>query len=139
MACEIGVSSGGEMVKDKFYYYNLTETIIGCAYRVGTTLGNGFLEKVYENALKIEMGTAGLSVVSQFPMSVLYQDQVVGDYYADMVVEDEIVIELKAVKKIEDIHFAQCQNYLKATGMKLGLLINFGGDRVQVRRVANGI
>ena len=127
------------MVKDKAYYDSLTEEIIGCAYKVGTALGSGFLEKVYENALAIELTDTGLIVETQKPIKVFYQEQTVGDYFADMLVENDIIVELKAVKAIENIHFAQCQNYLKATGKKLGLVINFGGEKVNVRRVVNGI
>ena len=127
------------MVKDKSYYDSLTEEIIGCAYKVGNALGSGFLEKVYENALSIELADAGLSVETQKPITVYYRGQTVGEYFADMLVENDIIVELKAVKNIENIHFAQCQNYLKATGKKLGLVINFGGEKVNVRRLVNGI
>ena len=127
------------MVKDKAYYDSLTEEIIGCAYKVGTALGSGFLEKVYENALAIELTDTGLIVETQKPIKVFYQEQTVGEYFADMLVENDIIVELKAVKAIENIHFAQCQNYLKATGKKLGLVINFGGEKVNVRRMVNGI
>ena len=127
------------MIKDGAYYKSLTEQIIGCAYTVGNNLGCGFLEKVYEKALAIELVDSGLSIETQEPIKVYYSGNVVGEYFADIVVEDEIILELKAVKKIENIHFAQCQNYLKATGKKLGLLINFGGERIQVKRVANGV
>jgi GxxExxY protein len=127
------------MVKDKAYYDALAKTIISCAYKVGNVLGCGFLEKVYENALVIELVAAGLCVVRQQPIKVSYAGQIVGDYIADIVIEDEIIVELKAVKRIENIHFAQCQNYLKATDKRLGLIINFGEEKVTVRRVANGI
>jgi GxxExxY protein len=127
------------MIKDKVYYDNLTELIIHCAYKVGNNLGSGFLEKVYENALVIELAASGLNVETQKPILVLYAGEVVGEYFADILVDDDIIIELKAVKAIENIHFAQCQNYLKATGKKLGLIINFGEEKVRVRRVANGV
>ncbi len=127
------------MVRDKAYYDALVDSIVSCAYKVSRTLGCGFLEKVYENSLNIELTAAGLNIETQKMIKVHYEGQIVGDYYADMIVEDEIVVELKAVKAIENIHFAQCQNYLKATGKKLGLVINFGEEKVKVRRVANGI
>ena len=127
------------MVKDKVYYDALVDSIVGCSYNVGRILGCGFLEKVYENALAIELTDSGLKVETQKQIQVCYKDQIVGEYYADMVIDDDIVVELKAVKAIENIHFAQCQNYLKATGKKLGLVINFGEEKVKVRRVANGI
>ena len=114
----------------------LTEKIIGCAYKIGNTLGCGFLEKVYENALMIELTKAGLSVEQQYSITVTYDGQTVGEYVADFLVEGEVIIETKAVKKIEDIHLAQCLNYLKATGLKVCLLINFGNTRVEVKRLA---
>jgi len=127
------------MVKDKVYYDTLAEVIVSCAYNVGRVMGCGFLEKVYENALAIELQDSGLKVETQKQIQVRYKGQIVGEYYADMIVDDDIVLELKATKAIESIHFAQCQNYLKATGKRLGLLINFGEEKVKVRRVANGI
>lgn len=126
------------MIKDKAYYDSLTRLVISCAFKVSNTLGCGFLEKVYENSMALELSSAGLKTEFQKPITVYYQDKIVGEYTADLVVEDDILVELKAVKAIQDVHFAQCQNYLKATGLKLGLLINFGCPRVQVRRVANG-
>ncbi len=113
--------------------------IVGSAYKVGGILGCGFLEKVYENSLAIELVASGLNVETQKPIKVRYAGEVVGEYFADMLVENDIVVELKAVRAIENIHFAQCQNYLKASGKKLALLINFGEEKVKVRRVANGI
>jgi GxxExxY protein len=127
------------MVKDKAYYDALVEVIVGSAYKVGGILGCGFLEKVYEKSLAIELAASGLNVEMQKPIKVHYAGEVVGEYFADILVENDIVVELKAVKAIENIHFAQCQNYLKATGKKLALLINFGEEKVKVRRVANGI
>ena len=127
------------MVKDKAYYDALVDSIASCAYKVSRILGCGFLEKVYENALNLELTASGLNIEIQKLIKVQYEGQTVGDYYADMIVEDEIVVELKATKTIENIHFAQCQNYLKATGKKLGLVINFGEEKVKIRRVANGI
>jgi len=115
----------------------ITETIIGCAYRVGNTLGSGFLEKVYENALRIELTKAGLSVYQQHPITVMYDGQDVGEYFADLLVEDSVIIEMKSVKKIDDIHVAQCLNYLKATRLKICLLINFGSPTVEIRRIVN--
>jgi len=127
------------MIKDRAYYDSLTEQVIGCAYKVGNALGHGFLEKVYENALALELRDAGCKVETQKPITVFYRGTAVGDYIADIVVDEDLIVELKAVKSIENIHFAQCQNYLKATGKKLGLIINFGGEKVEVRRVSNGV
>jgi GxxExxY protein len=111
--------------------------IIGCAYAVGNVLGAGFLEKIYENALAHELRKTGLSVATQFPISVHYDGVIVGEYLADLLVEQRILIELKAVKDLDDIHVAQCMNYLKATGLQVCLLINFGASRVVVKRIVN--
>jgi GxxExxY protein len=125
------------MVRDVAYYDSLTEQIIGCAYSVGNVLGEGFLEKVYENALAHELEKTGLKVSRQKPIKVFYDGVVVGDYFVDLIVDEEIIIELKAVKNIDNSHLAQCLNYLKATDKKLALLINFGSSRVQVKRIIN--
>jgi len=116
----------------------LSEAIIGCAYTVSNTLGSGFLEKVYENALAHELRKKGLHVEQQHSLSVQYAGVVVGEYVADLLVEARVLVELKAMKDIEDIHKAQCINYLKATGLSTCLLINFGMPRVQVKRFTNG-
>ncbi len=115
----------------------LTQLAIGCAYRVSNTLGAGFLEKVYENALVIELRKAGLAVEQQKPLPVRYEGQIVGDYIADLLVEDAVLIELKAVSALDDVHLAQCINYLKAADLKLCLLMNFGKPRVEIRRIRN--
>src|SRR3972149_11296752 len=104
----------------------LTERIIRCAFTVSNDLGCGFLEKVYENALAHELRKAGLSVRQQCPIQVCYDGQVVGDYAADLLVEDCVLLELKALKELDDVHLTQCLNYLKATGLSLCLLLNFG-------------
>lgn len=119
------------------YFDRLTELIIGCAFRVGNELGRGFLEKVYENALAYELNKAGLQVVSQKSIQVYYDDVLVGDYVADLVVNNDVIIELKAVKNIDSAHVAQCLNYLRATGKRICLLINFGCVKVQVKRIVN--
>ena len=117
----------------------LTETIIGCAYGVANVLGNGFLEKVYENALAHELRKRGFQVEQQRAIPVYYDQVVVGEYLGDLLVEHNVLVELKAVKNIEDIHKAQCIHYLKATGLQLCLLINFGTPRVQVKRIVNNV
>ena len=127
------------MKKDKAYYDSIAAVIISCAYKIGQTLGSGFLEKVYENSMTIELDEADLKVEKQKQIQVFYRDQLVGEYFADMVVEDDIIVELKALKSLDAVHFAQCQNYLKATGKKLGIVINFGSEKVAVRRVVNGL
>ena len=116
----------------------LTELVIGGAYRVGNTLGVGFLEKVYENALSIELRRAGLAVQQQFAMKVMYGGEVVGDYVADLIVESRLIVEIKAVRRFEQIHVAQCLNYLKATELRVCLLLNFGTPKVEVKRVVSG-
>jgi len=113
----------------------LTERIIGCAYGVSNGLGAGFLEKVYENALRIELQRSGLAVRQQHPVPVLWRGEVVGDYFADLLVESAVIVELKAAKALDEIHLAQCLNYLRATGLPLCLLLNFGLPTVEVKRV----
>jgi GxxExxY protein len=113
----------------------VTEKIIGCAYTVGNKLGCGFLEKIYENALVLELRKAGLKAVQQHAIQVRYDGIVVGEYVADLLIEGIILVELKAVKSLDDIHAAQCLNYLKATGIQICLLINFGRPRVEVKRL----
>ncbi|NOZ39513.1 MAG: GxxExxY protein [Planctomycetes bacterium] len=113
----------------------ITGMVIGAAYKVANTLGLGFLEKVYENALSHELRKCGLHVEQQFSIKVVYDGVCVGDFFVDLLVENQIVIELKYAKGIDDAHLAQCLNYLKATQNSLALLINFGTPRVQVKRV----
>ncbi|MBO0721831.1 MAG: GxxExxY protein, partial [Blastocatellia bacterium] len=111
----------------------ITKIIIGCAYDVHNKLGSGFLEKVYENALRIELYKKGLKVKQQESIKVWYESQVVGEYCADLWVEDRIIVELKAVQSVAKEHELQLVNYLTATNVETGLLINFGSS-VQVRR-----
>ena len=111
----------------------LTQIIIGCAYKVHNALGSGFLEKVYENALRIELEKLGLRVKQQEPINVTYEGQVVGEYYADLWVDESVVIELKAALTSAKAHEVQLVNYLTATGIHTGLLLNFGPS-VQVKR-----
>jgi GxxExxY protein len=113
---------------------DLTRRIIGCAYRVYNAMGYGFLEAVYENCLLIELRASGLRVESQVPIKVRYLGQVVGEFVADLLVEDRVVVELKAVRTLLMIHEVQLVNYLKATGIDIGLLLNFGEQRVEVKR-----
>ena len=111
----------------------LTEKIIGCAFQVSNTLWSGFLEKVYENALAIELRKYGLEVKQQAPIKVVYEETVVGEYFADLLVSDLVIVELKAVKEISDAFAAQCLKYLKVTGLPICLLMNFGNPRVEVK------
>ena len=113
----------------------LSERVIGCAWTIQRTLGCGFLEKVYENAMVHECRKAALSVVAQHPIRVIYDGIVVGEFAADLLVEGRLLVELKTVKTLDDIHLAQCLNYLKATGLKVCLLLNFGKPDLEIRRV----
>ena len=112
---------------------DLTQKIIGCAYKVHNALGPGFLEKVYENALRIELEKLGLNIKQQEPLNVTYEGQVVGEYFADLWVDGRVVIELKAVQTLVQRHEVQMVNCLAATGIDDGLLLNFGPS-VQVKR-----
>lgn len=114
---------------------NLTERIIGCAYRVSNILGSGFLEKVYENALALELKENGILSVQQRQIPVRYKGVVVGDYVADLWVEDRVLVELKSSTGLENVFYAQCLNYLRATGLKICLLMNFGKPGLEVKRV----
>ena len=111
----------------------LSRKIIACAYRVHNVLGTGFLEKVYENSLAIEMEGQALRFQRQAPLKVHYREQVVGEYFADLLVENSIICELKAVEQLSRHHEIQLVNYLVATGINTGLLINFGKS-ITVRR-----
>ena len=114
-------------------HQELTGKIIECTYKVHKILGFGFLENVYQNALLIELNKKGLKATKEMPITVCYDGQIVGDYVADIVVEDQVILELKSVKDLHPAHEAQLNNYLKATGMEVGLLINFG-ESVAVKR-----
>jgi GxxExxY protein len=107
-------------------YQGLTDMILGAYYRVYNSLGYGFLEKVYENALVMELNEAGFHVSQQHPINVYYKGAVVGDYFADLIINDKVIIELKAAESLRDEHVLQLTNYLKATDRELGLVLNFG-------------
>ena len=111
----------------------LTDRIIACFYRVYTNLGYGFLEKVYENAMLIELNKNGLKAISQYPIKVNYDGVSVGEYFADIIVEDKVIIELKASANLVPENILQLQNYLKATNIEVGLLLNFG-KKPEIRR-----
>ena len=115
---------------------DLTYKINGAIFEVHRTLGEGFLEKVYENALLFELRNLGLQVESQVPVPVFYKGMMVGDYVADLVVEDQVILELKTAEDLTTVHQAQLLNYLRATGKPLGLLINFKGKKAMIRRLA---
>jgi len=113
---------------------DLTEIIIGCAYRIYNEMGFGFLESVYEKCMLIELFNSNLKAESQKPVTVYYKNKVVGKFIADIIVNDIIIIELKSVRKIINIHEVQLENYLVATGKPVGLIINFGESTVEVKR-----
>lgn len=120
----------------EFLYRDLTGKILDAAFKVHNYFRNGFLEKVYENALLFELKSRGVHCEQQVPLKVYYQSNtVVGEYVADLVVEDKVIIELKAVETLQKVHFAQLMNYLKTTNFKLGLIINFGQSKLEFRRV----
>jgi GxxExxY protein len=115
----------------------LTEEIIGCSFQVSNTLGAGFVEKIYENALAHELRKRAMEVQQQFPVQVKYDGALVGEFFCDLLVNKSVVVELKAVKILEPVHMAQCLNYLKATGFKVCLLMNFGRKKLEFRRIVN--
>lgn len=112
----------------------LIKVIIQCAYNVRTHLAAGFLESVYQKVLLIELREKGIHADSETPINVYYKDEIVGEFRADIIVEGEIIIELKAVQHLLSIHETQLVNYLTATHKDHGLLINFGGDRIEIKR-----
>src|SRR5438093_1350569 len=116
----------------------LAQQVVGAAYEVGNVLGAGFLEKVYERALLQELRLRGLQAEAQYPIHVLYKGEVIGDYYADILVEGKLIIELKCVEQLNNEHLAQCLNYLRATERPLALLINFQNPKVEWKRVVHG-
>ena len=123
------------MENENYIHSDLTEKIIGCAYDVFNTLGHGFLEKVYENAMMVKLRKKDLASLQQEPVNVYFEDELVGEYFADIIVENKVIVELKAVTELSKLHEVQLVNYLKATGIKVGLLINFGEKIKVVRRV----
>jgi GxxExxY protein len=113
----------------------LTQQIIGLSYRVANTLGHGFVEKVYENALAFELRRAKVPFVQQKVVEVFYEGANVGRYKADLIVEDRVIVEIKAIQALSDVDVAQGLNYLRATGLPTCLLINFGKAKIEVRRL----
>jgi GxxExxY protein len=114
----------------------ITQAVIGCAFEVIHELGAGFLESVYERALLVALRQKGLSAMAQHPIKVMFRNECVGDFYADLLVEEKVIVELKAVKAIAPEHQAQVINYLNATGIQVGLLINFGNPKLEYKRFA---
>ncbi len=120
--------------KEKILYKDTSYKIVGLAMEVHSKLGYGFLEKVYENAMMVLFRRESISAKQQAPITVYFDGEIVGDYYADILVEDKIILELKALEKITDAHRAQTLNYLKATGLQLAILLNFGKQRLEYER-----
>jgi len=113
----------------------LSGEVLRCAFRVSNALGAGFLEKVYENALIMELRDSGIGVIQQPKVNVLYKGSVVGEYVADAIVDNRVVVEIKAVPCLNTQHESQALNYLRATGLKIALLLNFGRPRIEYRRI----
>ncbi len=113
----------------------ITEKVISCFYDVYNILGFGFLEKVYENALVIKLKELGFDTVQQMPINVHFEGKIVGSYYADVVVDDKVIVEIKAIDKLHKEHSAQLINYLKSTRMEVGLLMNFGPEPEFIRKI----
>jgi len=118
-------------------YEELTHKIIGCAMAVHQVLGNGFQEVIYQRALAIEMREQGLDFKREMDMNIFYRGHQIGTRRVDFFVENKIMVELKAVKQLEDVHLAQAMNYLEAYNMEIGLLINFGAKSLEFKRVHN--
>ena len=118
-------------------HQDLTEKILAACFEVINELGVGFLESVYQNSLVIALQDYGLSVKTEHPLCVSFRGQVVGSFYADLFVEEKVIVELKAVSSLTDVHKAQVINYLKATGIPVGLLVNFGNPKLEFRRLHN--
>jgi GxxExxY protein len=118
-------------------YQSLTGKIIGCAMSVHSVLGNGFQEVIYQRALTIEMGMQGLHFSREHEMDIYYRNEKIGNRRVDFFVEEKIMVEIKAVIQLEDVHLAQAMNYLEAYGLEIGLLINFGAKSLEFKRVHN--
>lgn len=118
-----------------FKYKNLTERIIKVFYKVYNNLGYGFLEKVYENAMMLELKKSGISALAQFPIEVTYAEETIGEYFADILVDNKVIVEVKAAKSLVEENEAQLLNYLKATRIEVGLLLNFG-SKPKIKRKA---
>ena len=125
------------MIKEQYKYSELTSKIIGCAIEVHKRLGNGFQEVIYQRALEIEMRIANLSFTREHEMPIFYRDEQIGTRRVDFLVDGVISVELKAITKLEDVHFAQGINYLEAYNLEIGLLINFGETSLNFKRLTN--
>lgn len=123
------------MSNEKYLHSDLTHKIIGCAMEVHNTLGNGFQEVIYQRALAIEMTQQGLAFSREHEMDIFYKGVKIGNRRVDFFVEEKVMVEIKAVIQLEDVHLAQAINYLEAYGLEIGLLINFGNRSLQFKRV----
>lgn len=123
--------------EDKLLHKDLSYRLVGMAMKVHRELGRGFLERVYENAMAILLRKENISFQQQFPLKVYFEGETVGDYFADMIVEEKIIIEFKSAENLSPAHNAQAVNYLRATGLELAIIINFGRDSLQYERVVN--
>jgi len=124
-------------IDEKYRHSALTSKIIGCAMEVHKQLGNGFQEVIYQRALAIEFSLQGIAFESEFEMLVFYKREQIGTRRVDFFVEDIVMVEIKALISLEDVHLAQAINYLEAYNMEIGLLINFGGKSLEFKRVMN--
>lgn len=125
------------MINEAYKYSELTAKIIGCAITVHKTLGNGFQEVIYQRALGIEFGIARINFQREFEMPIHYRNQNIGTRRVDFLVEDVVSVELKAITRLEDVHYAQAINYLEAYNLEIGLLINFGETSLNFKRITN--
>ncbi|MFZ5978003.1 MAG: GxxExxY protein [Hydrotalea flava] len=125
------------MINEQYKYSELTSKIIGCAMTVHKTLGNGFQEVIYQRSLEIEMRLAGIAFNREFEMPIFYREEQIGTRRVDFLVDGVISVELKAISKLEDVHFAQAINYLEAYNLEIGLLINFGETSLNFKRLTN--
>jgi len=129
------IGETGPRDESRYPHWELSRRILGAAFEVHNELGPGFLEKVYEVAMLYELSQAGIRAKAQAEITVTYKGQVAGSYFADILVEDRVICEVKALQTLAPAHEAQLLHYLKATGIRLGLLLNFGAERVQFKRL----
>ncbi len=121
--------------ENEILYKDLSYKIVGLAMKVHSKLGYGFLEKVYENALMVLFRREGIEAKQQVPITVNFEEEVVGNYYADILVEAKVILEIKSVENIIDAHIAQTLNYLKATGLRLAIILNFSKEKLEYKRI----
>ncbi len=127
------------MINERYKYSELTSKVIGCAIEVHEILGNGFQELIYQRALAIEMESQGIGFAREFEIPIYYKDTEIGARSVDFLIENKVMLELKAVIKLEDVHLAQAINYLEAYKLEVGLLINFGSRSLEFKRVMKSV